>query len=84
MQDRKNQAIADCEFLESTKTVGPSRYAQMTPEIYRIFERWDIDGTLIAPSQAIAIIREKSESSDGCFFCSEDGCNNDCMEGQAQ
>ena len=79
MQDRQNQAIADCEFLESTKTVGPSRYAQMTPEIYEIFERWDIDATSIAPSQAIAIIREKSEASDGCFFCSKADCQNECL-----
>ena len=79
MQDRQNQAIADCKFLESTKTVGPSRYAQMTPEIYEIFERWDIDATLIAPSQAIAIIREKSEPSDVCFFCSKADCQNECL-----
>jgi hypothetical protein len=78
----QNQAVVDCEFLESTKTAGPSRYAQMTPEIYSIFERWDIDGTMVSPSKAIAIIREKSGLSDACFFCSKAECNNECMEGQ--
>jgi len=84
MQDRQNQAIADCEFLESTKTVGPSRYAQMTPEIYQIFERWDINAAMVSPSQAIAEIREKSQLKGACFFCSKEECNNECMEGQAQ